>query len=379
MKIRVFSMVMILMIFSACSQQQEEVTTELSETEIDAEIVRQEAPPEPEVKETTITIGAIGDILLHERVYVPAETEEGTHDFMPMLEDVGPLLGEPDFLMANFESIPGGVEIGLSTYPSFNSPHEIVTDMQSLGVDMAIAANNHTIDRGVRAVESALNFFDEVGMDYVGAYRDTEDRETDRIVDVEGIRIGVLAYTYGTNGIPIPEGHEDIVALIDPERMTTDVKQLRDKVDIVVVHMHWGDEYIHEPNTEQQELAQLLSEAGTDIIIGHHPHVLQPIDLLEQEDGYETYVFYSLGNFFSGQNFEYTDIGGLATIEVTKLTEGDESTFEIHSPDIEPTLVELINDVYSVRPMADTEGSLINGVTAEETRKHIWKYLHEQN
>ncbi|MCL7747954.1 CapA family protein [Halalkalibacter alkaliphilus] len=375
MKLKTIYAALIFLIITACSQP-EELTVEQTETEIDAEIIRQEAPPEPKEEETTITIGAVGDVLLHERVYVPAETEDG-YDFMPMLEKVGPLLQEPDFLMANFESIPGGVEIGLSTYPSFNSPHEIVTDLQSLGVDMAIGANNHTIDRGVRAVESALDFFDEVGMDYVGVYRDTADRETERIVTIEDITLGVLAYTYGTNGIPIPEGHEDIVALIDPDRIEKDVKALREKVDILIVHMHWGDEYIHEPNQKQRELAQLLSEAGVDIVFGHHPHVLQPIDLLEQEDGHETYVFYSLGNFFSGQNFEYTDIGGLATIEVTKTTKGEDSTINIHTPDIEPTLVVLEDDVYSVMPMADSEGSLINGVTTEETREHIWKYLNE--
>ncbi|WP_332628576.1 CapA family protein [Halalkalibacter flavus] len=375
MKLKTIYAALIVLIITACSQP-EELTVEQTETEIDAEIIRQEAPFEPEEEETTITIGAVGDVLLHERVYAPAEIEDG-YDFMPMLEKVGPLLQEPDFLMANFESIPGGVEIGLSTYPSFNSPHEIVTDLQSLGVDMAIGANNHTIDRGVRAVESALDFFDEVGMDYVGVYRDTKDRETDRIIEVEDITLGVLAYTYGTNGIPIPEGHEDIVALIDPDRIEKDVKNLRDKVDILIVHMHWGDEYIHEPNQEQRELAQLLSEAGVDIVFGHHPHVLQPIDLLEQEDGHETYVFYSLGNFFSGQNFEYTDIGGLATIKVTKTTIGEDSTIDIHTPDIEPTLVVLEDDVYSVMPMADSEGSLINGVTTEETREHIWKYLNE--
>ncbi|WP_052144845.1 CapA family protein [Halalkalibacter okhensis] len=343
MKLNILYALLIALLLTACSQP-EEVTVEPAVTEIDAEMIRQETPPEPEEEETTITIGAIGDVLLHERVYVPAETEDG-YDFMPMLEKMGPLLEEPDFLMANFESIPGGVEIGLSTYPSFNSPQAIVTDLMSLGVDMAIGANNHTIDRGVKAVESALDFFDEVGMDYVGVYRDTADRETERIIHVKDMSLGVLAYTYGTNGIPIPEGHEDIVALIEPDRMEKDIQDLRDKVDVLIVHMHWGDEYIHEPNQEQKELAQLLSEAGTDIIFGHHPHVLQPMDVLEQEDGHETFVFYSLGNFFSGQNFEYTDIGGLATINVTKTTKGEDSSIEIHSPDIEPTLVVLEDNV----------------------------------
>ncbi len=359
-------------------QQHDDVTTESNPTQIDAEIVRQEEPEpvEEEPVETTITIGAVGDVLLHERVYVPAETEDG-YDFMPMLQEVESLLAAPDFLMANQESMPGGVEIGLSTYPAFNSPQEIVSDLQTLGVDMVIGANNHTLDRGVQAVENALDFYDEIGMDYVGVYRDTADRETDRIVSVDDITLGVLAYTYGTNGIPIPEGHEDIVALIDPDRMQQDVERLREQVDVVIVHMHWGDEYAREPNAQQRELAQLLSEAGTDIIFGHHPHVLQPIDHLQQENGQETFVFYSLGNFFSGQNFEYTDIGGVGTIEITKTTKGDEQIIDIQTPHIEPTLVVLEDDVYRMMPMADSDGSLINGSTTEHMLEHVQMYVNE--
>jgi poly-gamma-glutamate synthesis protein (capsule biosynthesis protein) len=365
---------LLLLALSGC-QSSKTVTIEKESSQIDAEFIEAEQEPKEEVpQETTITIGAVGDVLLHERVYVPAETEDG-YDFMPMLQDVEALLQAPDFLMANQESLPGGVEIGLSTYPSFNSPQEIVTNLQQLGVDMVIGANNHTIDRGVKAVESALDFYEEIGMDYVGVYRDTADRETNRIVTVEDITLGVLAYTYGTNGIPIPEGHEDIVALIDPDRIKREIEQLRDKVDVLIVHMHWGDEYIREPNAEQIELAELVAEAGADIIFGHHPHVLQPIDRIEQEDGHETIVFYSLGNFFSGQNFEFTDIGGVGTVEVTKTTKGDESTIEIHTADLEPTLVVLEDDVYRVMPMAESEGSLINGYTFEETREHVNKYL----
>ncbi|WP_332698838.1 CapA family protein [Halalkalibacter lacteus] len=376
MTIRMLFFVAMLLTIIGCQQQ--EITVESNPEQIDAEFVRQEAPGpvEEERTETTITIGAVGDVLLHERVYVPAETEGG-YDFMPMLQEVESLLAAPDFLMANQESMPGGVEIGLSTYPSFNSPQEIVSNLQTLGVDMVIGANNHTLDRGVKAVESALDFYDEIGMDYVGVYRDTPDREKDRIVAVDDITLGVLAYTYGTNGIPIPEGHEDIVALIDRERMQQDVERLREKVDIVIVHMHWGDEYAREPNAEQRELAQHLSEAGTDIIFGHHPHVLQPIDHLQQENGQETYVFYSLGNFFSGQNFEYTDIGGVGTIEVTKTIKGDEQVVEIHTPHIEPTLVMLENDVYRMMPMADSGGSLINGSTTEQMREHVQMYVNE--
>ncbi|GAE34980.1 CapA family protein [Halalkalibacter akibai] len=326
--------------------------------------------------EVTVTIGAIGDVLLHGRVYNLAETESG-YDFLPMLENVKPLLEKPDFMMANQESMPGGIEIGLSTYPTFNSPKEIVSNLQELGIDMVIGANNHTIDRGVKAVESALDFYDEIGMEYVGVYRDSEDRNRERIVDVNTVSLGILSYTYGTNGIPLPEGHEDIVALIDQEKIEKEVKQLREKVDVVIVHMHWGAEYEREPNEKQRQLADKLSEAGVDIIFGHHPHVVQPIDVIKQEDGHETTVFYSLGNFLSGQTFDYTDIGGVATVEVTKKTKGEEVAIEIQSPYIEPTIVLPKEMGFRVYPFAEVEEKALNGSSVEDINRHVMKYLSE--
>lgn len=351
-------------------EMEEPIVTEEVKIEEQEEIIE-----ETTRQETTITIGAIGDVLLHERVYVHAEVEEGVYDFMPMLEKVRHLLEGPDFLMANMESIPGGVEIGLSTYPAFNSPQEIVSNLQSLGVDMVIGANNHTLDRGLKAVENAINFYDEIAMPYVGKYRSLEDRNRDRIVDVDGITVGVLAYTYGTNGIPVPEGHEYVVALIEQDRIGEDIVRLRDKVDVLLVHMHWGDEYQLEPNEEQRNLAMLLAESGVDIVFGHHPHVLQPIELIELENGHQTTVFYSLGNFFSGQNFEYTDIGGVATIEVTKVVEDGDVTLNIHSPHIEPTLVVRTDNGYFVGPMKNADFPSISGSTYEEMVEHTQTYL----
>ncbi|MFA9556303.1 CapA family protein [Evansella sp. AB-rgal1] len=327
--------------------------------------------------ESTITIGAIGDVLIHDRVYDRAKVGEGKYDFSPSFEEVADLLHSPDFLMANMESMPGGVELGLSGYPLFNSPQEIVTDLQNVGVDMMIGANNHTIDRGLKAVNNALDLYDVVGMDYVGVYRDQEDRNTDRIVSIEDISLGVLAYTYGTNGIPIPSGHEYVVPLINKDQITKDVERLREKVDVLIVHMHWGTEYIREPNQNQRDLAQFLAELEVDIVFGHHPHVLQPIDVIKNEEtGHETTVFYSLGNFFSGQYFEFTDIGGVATVEVTKETVGNESTVTITTPQIEPTVV-ILDDIYRVKPMEATDGSPITGTTFEDVLEHTMIYMGE--
>lgn len=330
------------------------------------------------IEEVTVRIGAIGDVLLHQRVYEKAAKTDGTYDFDPMFNKVAPLLEEPDFLMANQESLPGGVELGLSTYPSFNSPKEIVTTLQKLGVDMIIGANNHALDRGITAIESALNFYNEIGMNYVGMYRNKEDRETNRIVKVDDMTIGVLAYTYGTNGIPIPIGHEHVIAMQDREQMIEDVEKLEGKVDLVIVHMHWGNEYERQPNDQQRELAQMLAKAGVDLIFGHHPHVLQPIEKITLEEGHETLVFYSLGNFYSGQKYEFTDIGGVATVDVTKITEGNEITIRFDSPKIEPTIVIQKKDGFYVMPMSHVEKSAITKTTYDQVVDHTLQYLHNR-
>ncbi|GAF64421.1 capsular polysaccharide biosynthesis protein [Bacillus sp. TS-2] len=381
------ALVPLVFIFSACQSEEvqeerklasdeqiESVTTVYSEQ---SEILEEDATETEELMETTITIGSIGDILLHERAYVLAETEDG-YDFTPMLDEVGDLIKAPDFMMANQESIPGGVEIGLSTYPSFNSPQEIVRDLHYYGVDMFIGANNHTLDRGMKAVESALDYYDELGVDYVGIYRDTEDRNKDRIVEVEGITIGVLAYTYGTNGIPLPENNPDVVALIEEEQMKKEIESLRSSVDVLVVHMHWGDEYAREPNDEQIRLSNMLSEQGVDVIFGHHPHVIQPIEIIEQEK-HKTVVFYSLGNFYSGQEYDFTDLGGVATIDIIKNQMGEEEEITLDNPLIEPTLVLRSENNYQVVPFTQTEYTPISGSTLEEIQSHIELYLMNSN
>ncbi len=320
---------------------------------------------------TEAQIGAVGDVLLHERVYDDAWTGEG-YDFLPMLEPIKPHLMELDFLMANQESIPGGTEVGLSTYPLFNSPRQIADDLREVGVDFLSMANNHSLDAGLEGIKSAVSHLREIGMPYAGVYDSHEDLDKERIMTVNDIDFGVLSYTYGTNGIPIPSGHEYAVTLLDSPTLEQDIRELSEVSDVVIVHAHWGDEYVRTPNAEQQRLAQQIVDAGADIIIGHHPHVLQPIEWLEDDSGREAVVFYSLGNFLTGQVFEYTDIGGIARLNVRKTTQGDEKTIELSSPDILPTFVHhedhddhrviLLEDAYEQGVIDKSHEKMVNHV-----------------
>ncbi|WP_338484460.1 CapA family protein [Alkalicoccus halolimnae] len=286
-----------------------------------------------------VIIGAIGDVLLHDRVYEDAETEDG-YDFMPMIKPVEEEMKEPDFLMANQESLPGGEELGLSGYPMFNSPVQIVDDLQQAGVDFLSLANNHSLDTGLEGINNTIDYLNSVDMPYTGVYESWEDYNEERIINVKGIDIGLLSYTYGTNGIPVPEGHEYAVSMLRYPEMLEKVRLLEDKVDVLIVHAHWGEEYARLPNDEQKWVASQFAEAGADIIIGHHPHVLQPIEKLETKDGREAVVFYSLGNYLSGQVFEYTDIGGIAEIKLEKEINGNSENVVLKNPKILPTFVQ---------------------------------------
>lgn len=288
---------------------------------------------------TSLTLSAIGDLLIHSTVYNDAKTADG-YDFKPMIKDVKHLLSETDLTVANQETIVGGTEIGLSTYPSFNSPFEVADAIQDAGVDIVTIANNHTLDRGERAIQSATSYFDSIGMVYTGGYKNSEDRDKIRVLSKNGIDIAFLSYTYGTNGIPVPEGKDYLVNLIDMDRIKRDVEEAKKISDVVSVSMHWGNEYQLFPSDLQKSQAQELADMGVDLIIGHHPHVLQPMEWLKGKDGNDTFVIYSLGNFLSGQQDNYKDIGGVLQIEIVKEVKSEKETnIILRNPNFTPTYV----------------------------------------
>ncbi|WP_275695574.1 CapA family protein [Ferdinandcohnia quinoae] len=288
---------------------------------------------------SSMTLAAVGDILIHGTVYKDASTGN-RYDFKPMFANVKELLLQPDLTIANQETIVGGTEIGLSTYPSFNSPFEVADALQDAGVDIVSIANNHTLDRGEKAIISATGYLDKIGMAYTGGYRSIEDRNVIRILNRNGIKIAFLSYTYGTNGIPVPEGKEYLVNLIDMPQIKKDIAQAKEVSDVIAVSMHWGNEYQRIPSDEQKSLAKELADEGVDIIIGHHPHVLQPMEWVKGKDGHDTFVIYSLGNFLSGQMKNYKDIGGVLQIEIVKEVKSPNDTIiRLQKPVFTPTYV----------------------------------------
>ncbi|MEI5909239.1 CapA family protein [Bacillus spongiae] len=326
---------------------------------------------------TEATISAIGDVLLHNSVYEGAKTDSG-YDFRPMIEKVKPYLQEPDFLIANQESMPGGVEIGLSSYPSFNSPHEIIDALQEAGVDMVTNANNHSLDRGEKALNSAITYYEEVGMPYTGAFKSVEDQNTVRTFNVNGISLAVLSYTYGTNGIPVPEGKDYMVNLLDENRIIKDIEKVKmeNDVDLIVLGLHWGQEYQALPTKDQQTLAQELTDAGADIIFGHHPHVLQPIETRKTVDGREAVIIYSLGNFISGQTGESKDLGGVINVKVNKAVEGTKTTITYPEIEFKPTFVAKDPTYrYMMYPLEEAEKLGLTNHSVVDVNSHMSTYM----
>jgi poly-gamma-glutamate capsule biosynthesis protein CapA/YwtB (metallophosphatase superfamily) len=317
-------------------------------------------------------IGAIGDVLLHNTVYQDAE-EGDSYNFMPMFQDVETFLKSPDFTIANQESLPGGAQLGVSSYPAFNSPYEIVDALQQLGVDAVTTANNHSLDKGTKGVLSAISHYEEIGMPYTGSFKSEEDRENIRTFNVNGISFALLAYTYGTNGIPVPEGKDYLVNLIDLDLMKEDIQKAKElDVDMVVLAAHWGNEYERYANDTQKMLARELTNAGVDLIIGHHPHVLQPIEKLTTEDGREAVVIYSLGNFLSGQEGDLKNIGGIANVTVQKVI--DEKGKRISFPEIgfQPTFVTQSRyKNYRILPLAAAHESGLVAFPEDEMVSHV--------
>lgn len=273
------------------------------------------------------TLFMVGDALLHGAVYKQAAIGNDQYDFSTMTAVLGEIAANYDLRFYNQETILGGVELGLSSYPCFNSPQEYGDIMMEYGFNLVSLANNHTLDKGERGIRASLEYWENQPAMTAGSYGSFEDREEIQIGEINGISYTLLAYTYGTNGIPIPDGKDYLVNVYTKEMIAADVERIRDLVDVVIVSMHWGVEYTHTPTEEQKELAQFLADLGVDIVIGTHPHVIQPVEWIG-----DTIVYYSLGNLISAQDGLMKTIGMMGALTIEKTTTPWGSSIQIKEP-----------------------------------------------
>lgn len=270
--------------------------------------------------EKLVSLVAFGDNLIHDTIYTSAKIN-GQYDFHPIFIDIKEYLQNFDLRFINQETILGGSELGLSSYPAFNTPQEMGDALIDAGFNLISLANNHTLDRGERAVINSVNYWNSKDVIHSGSVLDPNESQV-RLFEKNGIKFAFVAYTYGTNGIEHPGGKTYLANVYSNEKAESDLKYVRDIVDVIIVSMHWGDEYQDLPNETQIRQAEFLSSLGVDIIVGHHPHVIQPVNLLTNENGRKTFVMYSLGNFLSDQKGIDRLIGMGVNLDIRKDLDG---------------------------------------------------------
>lgn len=265
----------------------------------------------------TSSMVMVGDALIHGSVYV-THKNGNKYDFSNMFKYTKDIFSKYDLAYYNQETILGGKELGLSTYPQFNSPQEVGEAFVNNGFNLVSLATNHTLDRmydcGLKAITNSRNFWNkQEGVIAAGSYLSNEEREELQIGESNGITYTLLSYTMSTNGLIVPKGKDYVVDVYTKEKVKKDVERYKGKVDVIMVAMHWGNEYQHYPSNLQKETAKYLSSLGVNIIIGTHPHVVQPIDFIDN-----TLVIYSLGNFVSSQIGIERLTGLMASVTIKK-------------------------------------------------------------
>lgn len=295
-----------------------EYEKELIQDALEKDLIDQNKEEENNVSK--VLLAAVGDIMVHSPQLSSAyDHHKGVYNFHECFTDIAPHLQKADFAVGNFETTLAGVEKGFSGYPRFNSPAELAAALKDSGFDLLFTANNHSMDSGADGVIKTIENLEAAGLGYAGTARSQEEKERGFVFFQNNIKIIFYAYTYGTNGIPLPSGRDYLVSLIDEERIKSDVYRAKniEKADLVIVSMHWGNEYERLPAEGQRKLAEWLIDSGVDVIIGTHPHVIQPAEVIRTENS-EGLVLFSLGNFISNQRWRYTDAGIVVYLQITK-------------------------------------------------------------
>ncbi len=262
-----------------------------------------------------------GDNVIHPALYIEAKrraTEDSReYNFKPMYSDAADLIASADIAFINQETLMAGDEkYGLSGYPHFNSPQDLGHELYDLGFDIVNIANNHMLDKGANGLSDTLDFYDTLDFMMIGGYRNQADYDTVRIYEHEGVKIAMLSYTQHTNGLSLPSSSELVVPIMEEDVIKHHVKSAKEQADLVFVSVHWGEEHYTKPVEFQEKYAQIMADAGVDVIIGHHPHVIEPIEWIERKDGRRTLCIYSLGNLVSEMEYSTNMVGGFVKFDI---------------------------------------------------------------
>lgn len=301
---------------------------------VDKNLINTEEPSDVN-ENPTVTLVMVGDILLHISVEQSCHAQDGSYQFSGLFANVKERVQAADIALVNQEVILGGEELGVSGYPAFNAPYEVADALVDTGFNVILHATNHAMDKGKTGIVNCISNWEEKypEIEVLGINKSKETQDTITILQENGIKIAVLNYTYGLNGISLPADMPYAVNLLEEDKVKTDIALAKQQSDFVVVCPHWGTEYSLQPDSMQEKWTKIFAENGVDLVIGTHPHVIEPIEWVEDETtGNRMLVYYSLGNFVnwtsgSGKGIANRMVGGMADVTIG-LDENGEAVIE---------------------------------------------------
>ncbi|MCX7595981.1 MAG: CapA family protein [Fischerella sp.] len=274
--------------------------------------------------DTEARLIAVGDLLMHMSVirsgYNP---KKKVYNFKNIFKQVKPIISTGDWAIANLETTVAGSKLGYSGYPLFNAPAQIVDAAKWAGFNVLTTANNHALDKGEKGLINTIKNIRTRGIVPVGTATSPQEASKILIIKKKNISMAIMAYTYGTNGIPIPRGKNYLVSLIDEDKILKDIARARKQgADVVTICLHFGTEYQRLPNAQQKRLVRRLIRGGADIILGSHPHVVQPYQIFKvrgKDKKIRTRVaIYSMGNFIGNQVGKYRNLGVIFSVKLRR-------------------------------------------------------------
>lgn len=361
-------------LFSGCAKSEQEPTDQVLTADVDvlpestvseseetfqraqeSQAESSEQSPTPTLEYTIIMVG---DVLLHTPVEESCRQTDGSYDYDSLFAHTKETIAEADLALVNQEVIIGGADLGISGYPCFNADFRLCDSLVETGFDVICHATNHAMDKGRGGLVNCAQYWrEQYPQITVLGIHDTADTSTSCgadpvILELPDMRIAVLNYTYGTNGIPLPEDMPYAVDLLDEEQVAADIQRAEELADFTIVCPHWGTEYWLTPDASQEKWTKIFAENGADLVLGTHPHVIEPIEwVTDEESEHEMLVYYSLGNFVNwtsgtGEGVANRMVGGMAEVTLAKNADGE---------------VEIAD--YGVRPLVSHVTSGPGGVT----------------
>ena len=285
-------------------------------------VTEETEPEEPVYEGPEISIIMVGDMLMHTPVEKSALQEDGTYSYDAIFANTVSKIQAADLAIVNEEVIIGGEKLGISGYPAFNAPFELGDDLVEAGFDVICHGTNHALDQGKKGLKNCLTFWEEnyPEIPVLGIHDSKEDQDEIYIYEQDGVKIAILNFTYGTNGIALPSDMPFAVDLLEEEKVVSAIAKAEELADFTIVCPHWGTEYELGTTSQQKKWCNIFMENGVDLVLGTHPHVIEPVEMLVDEaTGHSMLVYYSLGNFVnwtsgSGEGIANRMVGGMSEV-----------------------------------------------------------------